>query len=63
MEAMAAGTRRTLGSGGPEVSVVGLGCMSLSGVYGPAEESAGIALIHRAIDLGVDHFDSSDIYG
>jgi len=37
--------------------------MSLSGVYGTSDDTAGIALIHRAIDLGVDHFDSSDMYG
>jgi len=55
--------RRRLGRGGPEVSAIGLGCMSLSGVYGTSDEEAGIALIHRAIDLGVDHFDSSDMYG
>src|SRR6266436_583135 len=55
--------RRRLGEGGPEVSAIGLGCMSLSGVYGTSEDEAGIALIHRAIDLGVDHFDSSDMYG
>jgi aryl-alcohol dehydrogenase-like predicted oxidoreductase len=35
----------------------------LSGVYGTSDDEAGIALIHRAIDLGVDHFDSSDMYG
>jgi aryl-alcohol dehydrogenase-like predicted oxidoreductase len=55
--------RRKLGKTGPEVSAVGLGCMSLSGVYGTSDDAAGIALIHRAIDLGVDHFDSSDTYG
>jgi len=55
--------RRRLGRSGPEVSAIGLGCMSLSGVYGTSDEEAGIALIHRAIDLGVDHFDSSDMYG
>ena len=55
--------RRRLGKVGPEVSAIGLGCMSLSGVYGTSDEQAGIALIHRAIDLGVDHFDSSDMYG
>ena len=42
--------RRRLGRMGPEVSAIGLGCMSLSGVYGTSEEEAGIALIHRAID-------------
>jgi aryl-alcohol dehydrogenase-like predicted oxidoreductase len=55
--------RRRLGGMGPEVSAIGLGCMSLSGVYGTSDDEAGIALIHRAIDLGVDHFDSSDMYG
>jgi aryl-alcohol dehydrogenase-like predicted oxidoreductase len=55
--------RRRLGRNGPELSAIGLGCMSLSGVYGTSADAAGIALIHRAIDLGVDHFDSSDMYG
>ena len=55
--------RRRLGRTGPEVSAIGLGCMSLSGVYGTSDDAAGITLIHRAIDLGVDHFDSSDMYG
>jgi aryl-alcohol dehydrogenase-like predicted oxidoreductase len=55
--------RRRLGETGPEVSAIGLGCMSLSGVYGPSDDLAGIRLIHRAIELGIDHFDSSDMYG
>jgi len=55
--------RRRLGKAGPEVSAIGLGCMSLSGVYGTSDDEAGVALIHRALDLGVDHFDSSDMYG
>src|ERR1700740_1933144 len=55
--------RRKLGKTGPEVSAIGLGCMSLSGVYGTSDDEAGIRLIHRAIELGVDHFDSSDMYG
>jgi len=55
--------RRRLGKGGPEISAIGLGCMSLSGVYGKSDDDAGIELIHRALDLGVDHFDSSDMYG
>lgn len=55
--------RRRLGRNGPEISAIGLGCMSLSGVYGPSDEHQGIALIHRAIDLGIDHLDSSDMYG
>jgi aryl-alcohol dehydrogenase-like predicted oxidoreductase len=55
--------RRRLGKAGPEVSAIGLGCMSLSGVYGKSDDAAGIALIHRALELGVNHFDSSDMYG
>src|SRR5438132_11821652 len=55
--------RRRLGRAGPEVSAIGLGCMSLSGVYGKSDDEAGIRLIRRAIELGVDHFDSSDMYG
>src|SRR5712692_1251379 len=63
MSGTAATERRRLGRMGPEVSAIGLGCMSLSGVYGTSDDEAGIALIHRAIDLGIDHFDSSDMYG
>src|SRR2546430_6449954 len=55
--------RRRLGRIGPEVSAIGLGCMSLSGVYGTSDDEAGVRLIHHAIELGVDHFDSSDMYG
>jgi aryl-alcohol dehydrogenase-like predicted oxidoreductase len=55
--------KRKLGRVGPEVSAIGLGCMSLSGVYGTSDDEAGIRLVHHAIELGVDHFDSSDMYG
>src|SRR5437762_9740724 len=55
--------RRRLGKAGPEVSAIGVGCMWLSGVYGASADDAGIRLIHRAAELGVDHFDSSDMYG
>jgi len=54
---------RNLGKGGPSVSAVGLGCMSLSGIYGEADDAASEDLIRHAIDQGVDHFDSSDMYG
>jgi len=60
---MAKPVRRNLGSQGLSVSTVGLGCMSLSGVYGPADDAESEKLIHSAIDLGVDHLDSSDMYG
>jgi aryl-alcohol dehydrogenase-like predicted oxidoreductase len=56
-------TRRILGRSDLAVSPVGLGCMSLSGVYGPADDTASEALIHHAIDEGVNHLDSSDMYG
>jgi aryl-alcohol dehydrogenase-like predicted oxidoreductase len=55
--------RRRLDKDGPEISALGLGCMSLSGVYGTSDDAAGVALIRQAVDLGVDHFDSSDMYG
>jgi aryl-alcohol dehydrogenase-like predicted oxidoreductase len=63
MDGTAVTERRKLGRAGPEVSAIGLGCMSFSGVYGTSDDAAGVALIHRALDLGVDHFDSSDMYG
>jgi aryl-alcohol dehydrogenase-like predicted oxidoreductase len=62
-EALMAAEKRRLGTNGPEVLAVGLGCMSLSGTYGTSDDEAAIALINRALDLGVDHFDSSDMYG
>ena len=54
---------RSLGTGGPAVSAIGLGCMSLSGIYGEADDAASEELIRYAIDHGVDHLDSSDMYG
>jgi aryl-alcohol dehydrogenase-like predicted oxidoreductase len=54
---------RQLGTAGPSVATIGLGCMSLSGVYGDADDAVSEALIRAAIDRGVDHFDSSDMYG
>jgi aryl-alcohol dehydrogenase-like predicted oxidoreductase len=63
MSGMVGTERRRLGKAGPEVSAIGLGCMSLSGVCGTSDDEAGVRLIHRAIELGVDHFDSSDMYG
>jgi aryl-alcohol dehydrogenase-like predicted oxidoreductase len=55
--------RRRLGKNGPEVAAIGLGCMSLSGVYGTCDDQAAIDFLHQAIDLGIDHLDSSDMYG
>ena len=49
--------------GGLSVSAIGLGCMSLSGVYGEADDAVSERLIRDALALGVDHLDSSDMYG
>ena len=55
--------RRTLGKSSLAVSAIGLGCMSMSNVYGKGDEAESIAVIHRALDLGVNFLDSSDMYG
>ena len=52
-----------LGSTGPAVSAIGLGCMGMSGMYGPSDEAAGIATIQAAIDAGVNLLDTGDFYG
>ncbi|HXG04100.1 MAG TPA: aldo/keto reductase [Candidatus Binatia bacterium] len=55
--------QRTLGRDGLRVSALGLGLMSMSGVYGPGDDEASIAVIHAALDRGVTLLDSSDMYG
>ena len=52
-----------LGSAGPFVSRIGLGCMGMSGMYGPADETESIATIHAAIDAGINLLDTGDFYG
>src|SRR5215831_15253619 len=54
---------RRLGRNGPAVSEVGLGCMGMSGGYGPAEDSESIATIQAALDAGVTMLDTGDFYG
>ena len=54
---------RRLGASGPGVSAIGLGCMGMSDFYGPAEDTRSIAVIHRALEVGVDFFDTADMYG
>lgn len=56
--------RRAIGRNGRQVNAIGLGCMGMSFAYGPAlPETEAIALLHKAIDLGVDHFDTAEMYG
>jgi aryl-alcohol dehydrogenase-like predicted oxidoreductase len=54
---------RQLGSTGPRIFPVGLGCMGMSGVYGPADRRESIATIHAALDAGVTLLDTGDFYG
>ena len=53
--------RRTLGD--LEVSALGLGCMGMSATYGPADDNESVEVIHRAVELGVNFLDTSDVYG
>jgi aryl-alcohol dehydrogenase-like predicted oxidoreductase len=54
---------RQLGTGGPNVSSLGLGCMGMSGMYGQADENESIATIHDALDRGITLLDTGDFYG
>ncbi|MGF1620331.1 MAG: aldo/keto reductase [Rhodomicrobiaceae bacterium] len=56
--------RRKIGQTGPAVNAIGLGCMGMSFAYGEAmKESDAVRLLHGAIDRGVDHFDTAELYG
>ncbi|MEU9389488.1 aldo/keto reductase [Streptomyces sp. NPDC048324] len=54
---------RTLGTTGPQVSALGLGCMGMSGMYGDADRAESIATIHAALEAGVTLLDTGDFYG
>jgi aryl-alcohol dehydrogenase-like predicted oxidoreductase len=54
---------RTLGKSGPKVSAIGLGCMGMSDLYGPADERESIAVVHAALDAGITLLDTGDYYG
>ena len=60
---MAAATMKTLGTHGPAVSAIGLGCMGMSDLYGPADDAESIATIHAALDAGITLLDTGDYYG
>jgi aryl-alcohol dehydrogenase-like predicted oxidoreductase len=54
---------RRMGAKGPEVSAIGLGCMGMSFAYGAADDVESTRTLHRALDLGVNHLDTADMYG
>jgi aryl-alcohol dehydrogenase-like predicted oxidoreductase len=54
---------RTLAHGGPIVSALGLGCMGMSGGYGPAQDAESLRTLERALELGITLFDTADSYG
>ncbi len=54
--------RRTLGRG-LTVSAIGLGCMGMSDFYGPSDQATNLAVLHHAIDIGVNFLDTADMYG
>ncbi|MCJ8154746.1 aldo/keto reductase [Chryseobacterium sp. SSA4.19] len=53
---------RKLGNTGKELSAIGLGCMGMSFAYGPADEHESVQTLHRALDLGVNFWDTADMY-
>lgn len=54
---------RRLGKSGPKVPAIGMGCMVLSGSYGPAEEKDSLATLDKALELGCNFWDTADVYG
>ena len=58
-----AATARRLGRNGPHVFPIALGCMGMSGMYGPSDEAESIATLHAAVDAGVNLIDTGDFYG
>jgi aryl-alcohol dehydrogenase-like predicted oxidoreductase len=55
--------QRRLGKGGPMVSAIGLGCMSFGGVFGSTSKSDSFRCLDAALDHGISHFDTANIYG
>ncbi|MFB9464311.1 aldo/keto reductase [Streptomyces cinereospinus] len=54
---------RTLGTTGPQVSALGLGCMGMSALYGDADRTESVATVHAALEAGVTLLDTGDFYG
>ena len=55
--------KRNLGTSGPPVSALGLGCMGMSEFYGARNDEESLATIHRSIKLGMTFLDTADVYG
>ncbi|MYM94935.1 aldo/keto reductase [Duganella vulcania] len=55
--------QRKLGSGGLQVSAIGLGCMGMSFAYGGGDDAESIRTMHRAVEMGVTFFDTAEVYG
>jgi aryl-alcohol dehydrogenase-like predicted oxidoreductase len=55
--------KRFLGNTGQELSAIGLGCMSMSHAYGEPNDEESIATLHKALDLGINFWDTADVYG
>ena len=55
--------RRRLGRSDLEVSALGLGCMGMSEFYGPADDTASLAVLNHAVDIGINFLDTADMYG
>lgn len=55
--------KRALGPGGPMVSAIGIGAMSFTNFYGPTTEAESHAVLSAALDLGIDHIDTANVYG
>ena len=55
--------KRKLGRQGLEVPALGLGCMGMSWAYGPTDDAESIRVLHRALDLGINFWDTAEVYG